>query len=194
MQMKEKAVKCRLFRLLACISIFASCMYATSITTPLFAEQVAQSSSPAEVKKKAKNGLKFRISSEYKRLAFRGFAERIDLGDDYEFLVKLELKYLASSGRPLVDFTQFENVKNCEFKVTQKATQTSQEDINQPSTELYRDSFPLVNQFVRKGEPTRLPDIKFRVSKATYANATNINLSLSDGNTTWPLTVELKPK
>jgi hypothetical protein len=146
---------------------------------------------------------KIKIKSTYKTLGFKGIVERIDQGDSYEFLIQLELRYIASqsdSGAYTMDLTQFENIRTCELKAFQKPEMNADEPAGFSSAapqpkELFKDSYSLSNILVKKGEePLLLPDIKLHMPKSVYSGADYVRILIGDGYRLWPIAAELKTK
>jgi hypothetical protein len=159
-----------------------------------FTVQAAQNSSPASAKNPVAKNKIFKLNSEYGPVGFRGVAERIDLADEgaYEFVIHLEVQYRPGetrNGYIVTNRTPYVDLRVCEFV----ATKFPKKDYTQVQS-LHRDTIPISIQLVRKGEKALMPEMKFRISKAVYGEATHVGLAVVGNSLAWPVPVELKKK
>jgi hypothetical protein len=156
--------------------------------------QAAQNGSSAVSKTLAGKNKIFKLNSEYGTIGFRDTAELIDLmdEDEYEFVVHLEVQYRpceSRNGYIVANRTPYVDLRMCEFV----ATKFPKKDYTQVKS-LHRDSIPLSIKLVQRGEKALLPEVRFRISKAIYADATHVGLAVVGNGLAWPVPKELKKK
>lgn len=169
------------------------CIFAfSSAVDSSFSAQAVPNSSAAAAKNPAAKNKVFNLNSEYGTVGFKGTAERIELADEgaYEFLVRLEVQFRPGetrNGYIVTNRTPYVELRRCEFV----ATKFPQKDRSQAST-LQRDTIPISIKLVQKNEKALLPEIRFRISKAIYEDATHVGLAVVGDHLAWPVPKELK--
>jgi hypothetical protein len=124
------------------------------------------------------------VDASYGTLSFHGTVGRFDNGSEFEYRTHIGVTFHPNAR---VNRTSVVNLREWRFVASVPG-----DDANGPWKMLYQDSSPMSIHLAQDGDTAHLPDITFRLSKATVAHAQQVGLSVDDGHMLWPIPVNLQ--
>lgn len=125
----------------------------------------------------------FAVDTSYGTLSFHGTIDRADRGSEYEYRTHLDVTFHPDrpiNRTPVVDLIAYQFVASVPAGA------------NEPVHLLHEETRPISVHLERAGQSAHLPDMRFRLSKATVAQAHAVLIGVLDGHWLWPIPVYLQ--
>lgn len=124
------------------------------------------------------------VNEDYGSLSFKGTIDEKDLGETYEFTVRLTLTFHTNvpvNGTPSIEL------------MAANLTATVPAASGDRATILYRDYVPVVGKFTKDGEAREIPPFVLHIPKAAMAKARFVGVGFTDGTFLWPVKFVRQP-